>query len=79
MEVIINRFDQNETHKNIGFTVKSGESILGINKEIELSESKTNDEYISEAYTLCQPEINEWLNSVSVIGKKFNPATNSFE
>lgn len=79
MEVIVNRFDENGTHKNVGFTVKSGSSLLAINKEIELSDSKTNDEYVSEAYALCQLEINEWLNSISVIGKKLNPASNTFE
>ena len=79
MEVIINRFDQNETHKNIGFTVRSGENIFVINKEIELSETKTHDEYVAEAYALCQPGINEWLNSISMLGKKLNPESNTFE
>tara|TARA_R110002020_G_scaffold157449_2_gene340244 strand:- start:293 stop:538 length:246 start_codon:yes stop_codon:yes gene_type:complete len=79
MEYEIKDFRNEGGNKYIGFKVTDDKGrLFMIDKQIALSEGKTDEQYTQEAFSLCQTEIDEWQNSFINIGKKWNPNTNSF-
>ena len=80
MKYEIKNFENKDGQKMVGFWVVNdlGQR-LAIDKYIPLANGKSNEQYIQEALALCQTEINEWQESYFVVGKVWNPETNSFE
>jgi hypothetical protein len=80
MNYEITKFHNEETNKMVGLKITNSDGkILYADKKVPLSNSKTNEQYVSEAISMCQDEIEEWENSFALIGKKWNSETNSFE
>lgn len=70
----INDTDNNK--KRVSFEVKSdNDQIYIIDKKIDKTDNKTNDDYVNEAYALAKPEIDNWVAEVSSIGKTINLET----
>ena len=46
---------------------------------LTISESKTDDDYVKEAYDAIKDDITVWQNSKKNIGKTFNPDTGKIE
>ena len=61
----------------VGFIIEdeAGASFL-IDKSV-VKGSKSQDAIVSEAYDLATAEIDEWVNTSSVIGKTFDPSNGS--
>ena len=80
MEYKIKDFRNDGSNKHVGFEVTddSGRHFF-IEKDVALSEGKTDEQYTQEALALCQAEIDEWQLSFVNIGRIWNPNTNSFE
>ena len=80
MKYEIKNFENKDNQKMVGLWVidDSGKR-LAIDKYIPLVEGKTPEQYVQEALTLCQDEINEWQSSATLVGRLWNPETNSFE
>ena len=48
-------------------------------KWLTISNSKTDDDYVKEAYDAIKDDITVWQNSKKNIGKTFNPDTGKIE
>ena len=82
------KVDENNTVTESG-TLKQNVSLKAIDTDIEgmyvatkwltISNSKTDDDYVKEAYDAIKDDITVWQNSKKNIGKKFNPDTGKIE
>jgi hypothetical protein len=80
MKYEIKNFATKENEKFVGFFVKDDNgATLAIDKYLPLVEGKSNEDYIKDAVALCKAEVDEWQNSFALVGKNWNPETNSFE
>lgn len=79
MEYKIKNFETEGDQKFVGFMVRNNDKAFAIDKRVPLSAGKTDEQYVQEALALAKPEIDEWVASQSVVGRKWNPQTNSFE
>ena len=69
--------DSNVEVKRVGFFVKAdGGQLFAIDKTIDLAEGKTKEQYIQEAYNLAKPQIDAWLDDVSVEGTEIDNSGN---
>ena len=80
MQYEIKNFQNEDTNKFVGFRIidEKGATFF-IDKRVSLQEGKTNEQYVSEALAMCQDEIAEWQESLALVGRNWNPETNSFE
>lgn len=93
MKYTIKNFRNEGNNKYVGFYVEYDNNTFAIDKVIALVDGKTDEQYISEAYVMAQPEIDEWIVSLSSIvekpveeeevveqylDKEWNPNDNSF-
>ena len=80
MKTEIVKFQTVDTNKLVGIKITdSNENIIFIDKEVAIVEGKTNEQYVQEAMTAAQTEIDEWTSAKAVEGKIWNYETNSFE
>lgn len=76
----VKNFENIDSNKLVGLLVTdTNGKIFAIDKQIPLSEGKSDDSYVQDAITAATDEINEWQNQNSVIGKVFNINTNTLE
>jgi len=80
MKYEIKNFDQIDGNKIVGFWVtdENGQK-LAIDKNVPIVSGKSKEQYVQEALALAQDEIQEWANSIQIVGRVWNPDTNSFE
>jgi len=68
------------TEKRVGFMVKNERNeLFAIDRLIPIAEGKTAEQYVQEALTAAQDEIDEWASDAENVGKIFNPETGAFE
>lgn len=79
MEYQIKNFENVDSDKLVGFYVKDDGKTLAIDKRVPLSAGKSDEQYVQDALALAQAEIDAWVASRAVVGRKWNPQTNSFE
>ena len=80
MKVTIKNFENQDGKKLVGFLITDDNSQkFVIDKLLPLVEGKSNEEYVQEAFALCQDEINEWRQSTALVGKSWNIETGSLE
>lgn len=80
MDYEIKNFETVGDNKLVGFMVTNDNGkLLAIDKQIAIAEGKTDEQYVQEALAAAQAEIDDWNVSASVVGRKWNPDTNSFE
>lgn len=76
----VKNFENIDSNKLVGLLVTdTNGKIFAIDKQIPLSDGKSDDSYVQDAITAATDEINEWQNQNSVIGKVFNIDTNTLE
>ena len=69
-----------ETKKNVTLqATDDAGNVFFITKWISISNSKSDDDYVKEAYDASKSEIDTWQASNSNIGKTFNPTTGKME
>ena len=74
----IYEIDTNDSSKTLVtflITDKSTEKVLLVSKRITTG-SKTREEILEEAYSESLPEVEEWQETLTVIGKTWKPDTN---
>lgn len=80
MKYEIKDFQNVDGKKFVGLWVVDDEGRrLAIDKHLPLVDGKSNEQYVQEAVALCQAEISEWQSRFELVGKTWNPETNSFE
>ena len=68
--------DTDDNKKRVSFQVISDNNqIYIIDKRIDKTDNKTNEDYVNEAYALAKPEIDSWVAEVTNIGKTINLET----
>ena len=79
MEYVIKNFETEGDNKRIGFMVTTNGKSFAIDKLIPVVEGKTEEVYVQEAFAAAETEINAWAAdaNVQLVGKKWNPETNS--
>ena len=66
--------------KEVGFMVtdtESGQS-LACNKELNFVDGKTDEQYLKECADLIKPDVDEWQESFTNIGKSFDVESGQF-
>lgn len=80
MKYEIKTFEKQDDQKLVGFWVTNEQNQrLVIDKFLPIVQGKSDEQYIQDALALCKDEIDEWANSMSLVGRTWNPETNSFE
>ena len=80
MEIQIKNFANDGDQKWVGFMVRDENGkAFAIDKRVAITDGKTDEQYVQEALALAQAEIDEWAANQSVVGRKWNAETNSFE
>ncbi len=79
MEYQIKNFENDGDQKLVGFMVINEGKRFAIDKRVAIADGKTDEQYVQEALALAQAEIDEWAANQSVVGRKWNAQTNSFE
>ncbi len=79
MEYQIKNFENDGDQKLVGFMVINEGKRFAIDKRVAIADGKTDEQYVQEALALAQAELDEWAANQSVVGRKWNAQTNSFE
>ena len=79
MNYEVKTFETEGSNKRVGFMVDNDGKKLAIDRLVEIVEGKTDESYVQDALAAAQSEIDSWAADVAVVGKKWNPDTNSFE
>jgi hypothetical protein len=78
MQYEVKTFETEGDNKRVGFLVDNNGKMLAIDKLITIVDGKTDESYVQDALAAAQSEINAWAADAAVVGKKWNPDTNSF-
>lgn len=78
MQYEIKTFETEGDSKRVGFMVENNGKRLAIDRLVPIVEGKTPESYVSDALLSAQAEIDEWVSNSTLIGKSWNPETNSF-
>ena len=75
----IKTFETDGSNKRVGFTVTNSQGqIMAIDKEVAIADGKTSEQYVQDALSAAQAEIDAWNTDADNIGKQWDPSTNSF-
>ena len=73
MKYIIKDFRKEGDKKYIGFMVTDDNgNQLAIDKKVDLSNGKSDEQYIKEAYALAKDEIDDWSSGFANVGKEWD-------
>ena len=78
MEYEVKTFETEGDNKRVGFMVDKNGKKLAIDKLVPIADGKTDESYVQDALASAQAEIDAWAADIAVVGKKWNPDTNSF-
>ena len=78
MDYEVKTFETEGDNKRVGFMVDKNGKKLAIDKLVPIADGKTDESYVQDALASAQAEIDAWAADIAVVGKKWNPDTNSF-
>jgi hypothetical protein len=79
MTIKIDKFeDDSEAEKLVGLEVIHNGRRLIIDKRVTKSDNKTVEQYVSDALTAAEAEINAWKADIEAVGRTFDPSTGTF-
>lgn len=73
----VKTFETESGNKRVGFIVENNGRKLAIDKLVPIADGKSDESYVKDALSLAQVEINSWVADTAILGKKWNPETNS--
>jgi hypothetical protein len=80
LKYVIKDFRDEGDKKYVGFMVTNEKgAAFAIDKQVSLSEGKTNEQYVKDALALSKSEIDDWVASTAQLGKTWNPDTETLE
>ena len=80
LKYIIKDFYKNKDKQHVGMTITDDkERIFIIDKEVDVQEGRTDEEYINDALVLMEPEIKQWQDSYKLVGKEFDVDNKKFK
>lgn len=76
----VDKFIIDDTKKLVGLRcVDASDNVFIVDKRIPIVDGTTDAQYVQQAYTAAQAEIDEWAAGMSVQGMVFNPDDNSLQ
>jgi len=78
MTVRVNMFVDQGEQKLVTLEINHNNNTFFISKMIDIADGKTNEQYISEAYTAAEDEINAWKADIDICGRDFDVTSGSF-
>ena len=79
LEYNVKTFITEGNEKRVGFMVKnSNNELFAIDRLVSIVEGKTAEQYVQEALSLAQDEIDQWASDSENVGKTFDPTTGTF-
>ena len=80
LKYVIKDFRDEGDKKYVGFMVTDEQgAAFAIDKQVSLSEGKTDNQYVKDALALAKSEIDAWVASTAQLGKTWNPDTEALE
>ena len=80
LKYVIKDFRDEGSKKYVGFMVTDEKgTMFAIDKQVSLSEGKTDNQYVKDALALAKSEIDAWVASTAQLGKTWNPDTEALE
>ena len=74
----VDKFINDNTEKLVGLRcVDASDNVFIVDKRIPIVDGTTDAQYVQQAFTAAQAEINEWAAGMSVQGMVFNPDSSS--
>lgn len=79
MKTVVKTFQNEGDQKKVGFKITDANgNLFVIDKLVAVADGKTDEQYITEALTASQDEIDEWQASFSVIGREWDADAGAF-
>ena len=79
MKTVVKTFQNEGDQKKVGFKITDDAgNVFVIDKLVAVADGKTDEQYISEALTASQAEIDEWQVSFSVVGREWDVDAGAF-
>jgi hypothetical protein len=79
MKIVVKAFENEGDQKKVGFNITDDAgNVFVIDKLVAIADGKTDEQYITEALTASQAEIDEWQASFSVIGREWDADAGAF-
>ena len=79
MKTVIKTFQNEGDQKKVGFKITDDAgNLFVIDKLVAVADGKTDEQYVAEALTASQAEIDEWQASFSVIGREWDADAGAF-
>ena len=78
MQYEVKTFETEGDNKRVGFLIDNNGKMFAVDKLIAIVDGKTDESYVQDALAAAQSEIDAWAADAAVVGKKWNPDTNSF-
>ena len=79
MKTVVKTFENEGDQKKVGFKITdTAGNVFIIDKLVATADGKTDEQYITEALTASQAEIDEWQASFAVIGREWDSDAGAF-
>jgi len=79
MKTVVKTFENEGDQKKVGFKITDNAgNVFIIDKLVAIADGKTDEQYVAEALTASQAEIDEWQASFSVIGREWDADAGAF-
>jgi hypothetical protein len=79
MKTVVKTFQNEGDQKKVGFKITDDAgNLFVIDKLVAITDGKTDEQYVAEALTASQAEIDEWQASFSVIGREWDANAGAF-
>ena len=77
MTIKVDKFLEKDNEKLVGLRVTHNDKLLVIDKRIPIADGKTTEQYVADAVSAAQAEINAWKADIAVVGMTFDEDTNT--
>jgi len=79
MKTVVKTFQNEGDQKKVGFKITDDAgNVFVIDKLVAVADGKTDEQYIGEALTASQAEIDEWQASFAVVGREWDADAGAF-
>jgi hypothetical protein len=77
MTIKVDKFLEEDNEKLVGLSVTHNDKLFVIDKRIPIADEKTTEQYVADAVSAAQAEINAWKADAEVVGMTFDESTNT--
>lgn len=79
MKTVVKTFQNEGDQKKVGFKITDDAgNVFIIDKLVATADGKTDEQYVTDALTASQAEIDEWQASFAVVGREWDADAGAF-